>query len=208
MREVLSRSGEVPVRAILLLAVLASFSCAGTAVTDRFVEVDPVTDMDAPDASKRSSGKEQDVEAIRHGRYLVELLGCGSCHTDGALIGEPRFDRRLAGSSVGIAIDNPLDQPFPGVAYPANLTPDDETGLGLWSEAEIAIAIRSGAGRGERLHAVMPWSAYSRISDADVKDIAVYLKSLEPVRHRVPKHVPSGRPARDEFVYFGIYQSN
>ena len=50
----------------------------------------------------------QDPGLVEHGGYLVELIGCAVCHTDGALIGEPRIDEWLAGSDVGIAYWNPM----------------------------------------------------------------------------------------------------
>jgi mono/diheme cytochrome c family protein len=82
-----------------------------------------------------------DAAHVNRGRYLVEIAGCGACHTDGALIGEPSAARLLAGSHLGIAYTNPFRDTFPGVAYPSNLTPDPRTGLGNWSDAQIAAAI-------------------------------------------------------------------
>ena len=84
--------------ASLLLFMLAA--CTGTYdPTDDYESVEPVTMMSAPAA--RSLGASSD--AVKRGHYLVELVGCGTCHTDGALVGKPRMDRWLAGSQVGIA---------------------------------------------------------------------------------------------------------
>jgi mono/diheme cytochrome c family protein len=145
---------------------------------------------------------------VAHGRYLVELLGCGACHTDGALIGEPRMDRRLAGSDIGIAYTDPMDGIDPGVAYPRNLTPDLATGLGKWSDEQIVQAIRGGLNRHgiDRL-VVMPWGAYSRMNDADVYAIVAYLRSLPAVPHRVPDSVRPGEPAPSQYIFFGTYRS-
>ncbi|WP_235898555.1 c-type cytochrome [Parahaliea maris] len=145
---------------------------------------------------------------IRQGRYLVQLLGCGTCHTDGALTGQPRSDRLLAGSSVGIAYSNPLLEENPGVVFPPNLTPDQDTGIGRWSEEDIVRFLRSGMDPVARRHLpVMPWPAYASLSDEDASAIASYLKNLAPVRHRVPANVGPGWATSAEFVYFGVYRS-
>ena len=197
--------------ALLTLCALALAAplCA-TEIDDEpdneFIEVESTTIMDAPEPAIDAKGG-TDAAMVRHGKYMVELLGCGACHTDGALIGAPRTDRRLAGSRIGIAIDSPLDRKFPAVTYPANLTPDPATGLGQWSDTDIARAIRAGTDRhGRRLRAVMPWSGYARISDEDIAAIVAYLKSIPPVVHRVPAKVARGKRATEQYVYFGVYQ--
>lgn len=136
------------------------------------------------------------------------LLGCGSCHTDGALVGSPVPGRDLAGSSVGIAYSNPLATPRPGVLYASNLTPDRETGIGGRSLAELVRMIRLGVdSHGSQTIPVMPWPAYANILEEDATAIAMYLKSLPPVRHRVPANVRPGQRATAPFVHFGVYQS-
>ena len=133
-------------RQSMLLAVLLA-ACAtesGPRPQDLYRETDPVTLLEAPapDAIGQSAGLR---DKASHGKYLVELLGCGACHTDGALIGAPDPDRGLAGSSIGIAYANPLGDDRPGVIYPPNITPDIGTGVGDLSDAQIGAAIRAGA---------------------------------------------------------------
>jgi mono/diheme cytochrome c family protein len=115
-------------------------------------------------------------------------MDCAGCHTPGALIGHPDGTRKLAGSDVGFG------GPF-GVTYPKNLTPDRETGLGQWTDAEIARAIRQGQSRdGRALLPVMPWPSYAVLTPEDAQAIAAYLKSLPPVKFAVPADVkPGGR---------------
>lgn len=147
-------------------------------------------------------------DAIDQGRYLVVLLGCGACHTDGAFDGAPDLSKALAGSQTGIAWSNPLEKTHPGVVYPPNITPDEQTGIGLWTDAQIANAIRAGTGRhGSRRLVTMPWRSYARLSDDDVEAIVAYLRSIPPVEHRVPAEVPPGKKAVKPFVYFGVYRS-
>jgi mono/diheme cytochrome c family protein len=186
------------------LALLAA--CATQDPLAGYEELTPTTMMEAP-APGETRGAAT-TEEVAHGRYLVELLGCGACHTDGALIGDPRMDRRLAGSDIGIAYTSPAHDPRPGVAYPRNLTPDRATGLGAWSDEQIVQAIRGGLNRhGIGRLLVMPWGAYSKMTDVDVHAIVAYLRSLPPVSHRVPDSIPPGEAAPGPYVHFGTYRS-
>lgn len=124
---------------------------------------------------------------IARGQYLTTIMDCAGCHTPGALAGQPDFARQLAGSAIGFAL------PGGGIVYPKNLTPDAETGLGRWSEDEIARAVRQGQSRNGRvLIPVMPWPSYAVLTEADARAIAVYLKSVPPVRFEVPRDVRPG----------------
>ncbi|MEE4278948.1 MAG: c-type cytochrome [Halieaceae bacterium] len=171
---------------------------------------DPLKGMTAVEASKRFDLPSQEAmdAAAEHGRYLVSLLGCASCHTDGALIGKPDSARLLAGSSIGIAYTNPMANEHPGAVYPPNLTPDPDTGLGSWSIDEITTMVRTGRDRhGSQTMTIMPWTSYAQLSDSDARAIATYLKSLPPIRHRIPSRVMPGNPAKTPLVHVGLYRS-
>ncbi len=198
----------------LVLASLGLAACAGDALHDSvpydpledYVEVEAATILDAPSALAGRYAPDR-AEQVERGEYLVELLGCGGCHTDGALVGAPDAERSLAGSRTGIAWSNPLGERNPGVVYPPNITPDVETGIGNWSDWQIADAIRFGVGRhGTGGIRVMPWPGYARLTDEDLEAIVAYLRSIEAVRHRVPDDVEPGRRATAPFVYFGYYR--
>ena len=97
---------------------------------------------------------------------------------------------------------------MPGVVYPPNITPDAETGIGGWSDQQIAVAVRSGIGRHtSRRIAVMPWQGYAKMNEEDVAAIVAYLRSIKPIRHKVPEEVRPGTRATEPFVYFGTYRS-
>lgn len=197
-------------RRLIVLAPVALLGCAADAPynpLEDYVEVEATTILDAPSA-RPGRFAPQYAEQVERGEYLVELLGCGACHTDGALLGAPDPELSLAGSRVGIAWSNPLGERNPGVVYPSNITSDVETGIGGLSDREIANAIRFGAGRhGGGGIRVMPWPGYARMTDDDVMAMVAYLRSIEPVRHKVPDNVEPGRRATEPFVYFGVYQS-
>jgi mono/diheme cytochrome c family protein len=120
-------------------------------------------------------------EQIKRGEYLAAIMDCTGCHTPGVFFGKPDPQRYLGGSEVGFQI------PGLGIFYPPNLTPDLETGLGKWSEADIITAVRTGVRPDGRVLApVMPYHSYGRLTDADAKALASYLKSLKPVWHQAP----------------------
>jgi mono/diheme cytochrome c family protein len=121
------------------------------------------------------------------GEYLATIMDCGGCHTGGALAGQPDPRLRLAGSAIGFGI------PGIGYFYPSNLTPDRETGLGKWSEAELIQAIRKGVRPDGRVLApVMPWPNYAALTDEDARALARYLKTLRPVQNATPPMTGAG----------------
>lgn len=186
-------------------ATLILACCADTpSPIQDYKQVQPEAVPEAPSAPASSYPAGQ----VERGRYLTDLLGCGGCHTDGALIGEPDAARLLAGSQVGIAKSNPMVESYPGVVYPANITPDRETGIGDWALEEIVGMLQSGIDIHDRQTLpVMPWLTYSRLSPEDATSIAMYLKSLPSVKHQVPANVVPGQRATAPFVHFGIYRS-
>lgn len=128
--------------------------------------------------SLASAAAADDAAKIERGKYLVTVVGCSDCHTPGVFLGKPDFSRALSGSDVGFAM--------PGLGYfwGANITPDDDTGLGKWSEDEIVTALRTGVRPDGRILApVMPWMSYASLTDEDAHAMAAYLKSLAPIRN-------------------------
>lgn len=192
-----------------LIALACGLGLAGCTTPynplDDYEQLTPAPVLDSPAARAEA---EFSAEEIARGEYLVKLLGCGGCHTNGALVGTPVEGQLLAGSDVGIAWSNPLALRNPGVVYPANLTPDVETGLGAWSVPDVVRMIQTGVdNHSVQALPVMPWPSFAHIEEADAEAIAKYLLSLEPVNHRVPANVRPGQRAVAPFVHFGIYRS-
>lgn len=108
-----------------------------------------------------------DEATLARGEYLTRLGNCQGCHTrpDGA---------PFAG---GVAFDTPF-----GRLYSSNITPDREHGLGNWTADEFRRALHEGLGReGEHLYPAFPYTAYTRLSDADVAAIFAFLQLQPPV---------------------------
>jgi cytochrome c553 len=85
-----------------------------------------------------------------------------------------------------------------GVSHTANLTPDPETGLGALSEENFVQSIRTGKhlGAGRDILPPMPWPMYRNLSDEDLKAIFAYLKSIPPIKNKVPDPVPPAPAGR------------
>jgi len=79
-----------------------------------------------------------------------------------------------------------------GISYSANLTPDPDTGLGVWTEDMFLKAIRTGKhmSAGRPILPPMPWQGLAKLTDQDLKSIYAYLKTVPPVKNRVPDAVP------------------
>jgi mono/diheme cytochrome c family protein len=127
-----------------------------------------------------TAGHAADPQVAR-GKYLVSFAGCNDCHTPGYFLGKPDMARYLGGSEVGFEI------PGLGVFYGPNLTSDKDTGLGGWTQQQIATALQTGVRPDGRVLApAMPWRGYANMTKADAMAIAAYLKTLPPVKNKVP----------------------
>ena len=118
---------------------------------------------------------------IARGQYLVTIMSCTDCHTPGYFFGKPDDARFLGGSDVGFEILGL------GAFHGPNLTPDKDTGLGNWTDAQIVAAITKGVRPdGRKLAPVMPSPAFAKLTRSDTRAIVAYLRSLKPVSNKVP----------------------
>ena len=128
-------------------------------------------------------------DLLERGRYLAQIMDCGGCHTEGALIGQPKSELTLAGSTIGFEV------PELGYVFPQNLTSDPDTGLGGWSIEDIKRAVISGERPDGRILVVMPWPSCAALTPEDATALATYIKNLPPIRHAVPGLTGAGDPA-------------
>ncbi len=110
---------------------------------------------------------------IANGELLYHAAGCLSCHKPA-----PELANVDASLPAGGA---PLKTPV-GTFYPKNLTPDRETGIGAWTDAEFVNAVQRGISpSGEHLIPALPYTSYAHMKLEDVLDIRAYLATLPPV---------------------------
>jgi mono/diheme cytochrome c family protein len=118
---------------------------------------------------------------IDRGKYLIVLAGCNDCHTPGFFLGKPDMARYLGGSDVGFEI------PGLGVFNGRNITPDKETGIGNWTDEQIAAAITTGKRPdGRQLAPIMNYASFTYMTKEDVAAVVAYLRSVPPVHNEVP----------------------
>ena len=114
-----------------------------------------------------------DQAMVERGAYLARLGDCGACHTVEG--GKP-----MAG---GLAFATPM-----GIIFSTNITPDPKTGIGRYSLAQFEGALRRGvADDGHYLYPAMPFTAFAKISDDDVRALyAYFMRGVEPVVNAAP----------------------
>jgi mono/diheme cytochrome c family protein len=124
-------------------------------------------------------------ERLKRGEYLSEhVAGCTYCHTpqeEG-----PNGPELVRGQKGGGQIFNIPG--FPGTVVAPNITPDRETGIGNFTDDQLARAIREGISHdGQTLFPMMPYAHFRRVSDEDLASVVVYLKTLPPIRNSLPR---------------------
>jgi mono/diheme cytochrome c family protein len=155
-----------------------------------------------------------DDPQFRRGSTLMNgIVACANCHAvrdeKGQLVGDK-------GMSGGMKFD---DGPF--VAFAGNITPDRETGIGAWTDQQLAKAIREGIRPdGTLIGPPMPIGQYRGMADEDLKAIIAYLRAQPAVKNKVPKSdyskiklppsygPPVGKvvaPPKSDLVRYGAY---
>jgi mono/diheme cytochrome c family protein len=161
------------------------------------------------------------VSQVDRGKMLIIGGGCHDCHTPKTITPrgpEADLSRMLSGHPESQKINAPFKQeagsPWTthvndhltawsgawGVSYAANLTPDQNTGLGIWTEDMFVNALKTGKhmGTSRPILPPMPWNWYGQLSDDDLKAMFAYLKSIPPIANRVPIPLgPDGKPIEE-----------
>jgi nicotinate dehydrogenase subunit B len=131
----------------------------------------PIAPIERPAASTWSAA------TIERGRLIATAADCAVCHTvpGGAI------------NAGGLGLATPF-----GTIYTTNLTPDEKTGIGNWSFAAFDRAMREGISRdGHRLYPAFPYTAFTKMSDADMTALYAYLMSQPAVASVTPQtHLP------------------
>jgi mono/diheme cytochrome c family protein len=121
------------------------------------------------------------ADMVRHGEYIAEITGCAFCHSpfreDSTMIEEFKY---AGGQRFDVV-------PF-GTFVASNLTSDQETGLGGWTDDEVKASITTGVRRdGSRtIPFPMPWPDYASLTTQDLNALVAFLRSLPPVSNRIP----------------------
>lgn len=153
-------------------------------------------------------------DIVERGKLITEIYGCVDCHSPKIKEGEflindpdrlfsghpgdnklPQFSPDIIGPDKwrGLFTDGMTAWGGPwGISYSANLTPDKETGIGKLSENNFVNVLKLGihSGMNRKLMQPMPWKEISELDDENLKAIYHYLKTVKPVKNKVPDSVP------------------
>ena len=164
---------------------------------------------DSKPAAKSAAGR------AARGKYLVTIMSCNDCHTPfkmGPKGPEPDMTRMLSGHPETLKLPPPPAPSGPwiwsgagtntayagpwGVSYAANLTPDQNTGIGIWTEEMFVKAMRTGKhfGTSRDIQPPMPWPWIGQATDEDLKAIYAYLRTIPPVVNHVPDYQEPAAP--------------
>jgi hypothetical protein len=134
-------------------------------------------------------------ELVLRGKYIVTVSACHDCHSPKVFSPERGMELDTTRLLSGWTLFSPgltASQGPWGLSYSANLTPH-ETGIGNWTFEQFETAIRKGKYKGleasRPLLPPMPWQMYQNFSDADLRAVFAYLKSLKPIDNLVPQPV-------------------
>ena len=133
----------------------------------------------------------QNQSLVERGNYLVNtVLTCGNCHTPKGPTGADIMEKAFSG---GLSWDEP---PFKVTA--PNITPDKETGIGNYTDAQLKTVLRKGVkANGIPVAMVMPSGFYEIMTDRDLNAVVAYLRTLKPVSNKVEEPIykmPQGHP--------------
>jgi hypothetical protein len=173
------------------------------------------TSLPAQGSKPAPASKPAATGDIARGQYLVSIMSCNDCHTPfkmGPQGPEPDMARMLSGHPGAMQLPPPpaLSGPWGwsgtltstafsgpwGISYAANLTPDQNTGIGIWTEDMFVKAMRTGKhmGTSRQILPPMPWPWIGKATDADLKAIFAYLKSVPAISNHVPDSVEAPPP--------------
>lgn len=135
------------------------------------------------DAPKVAVTASTDSAVIAHGKYLVYgPAHCAECHVKSDRKNPENWENNMK----TLPLSGGLVFTLPGgVVYSGNLTPDKETGTGRYTDGELARIIRYCTKPNNEL--LFPFMAYSGVSDEDLTAIVSYLRSIPPVKNKVPE---------------------
>jgi Cytochrome c len=154
---------------------------------------------------------------VARGKYLVETMGCADCHTPKKigpngpqidpsrfLMGHPEGSKTTPlpnlGNGTWFAATNADFTAWYGpwgVSYATNLTPDENTGIGSWSEETFIGALKTGKHMGvsRPILPPMPWVNYALMTNEDLSAMYAYLRTVKKIHNRIPDPEPPPTPA-------------
>jgi mono/diheme cytochrome c family protein len=188
-------AGRAPIQ------VVARMRIAAAQFHPRVSEWQPIAEADA---GVDAGGAMPQDPVVARGEYLVRhVAGCMECHTPRLPSG--RFDESKLLSGVENLADAEPDDDARGALHSRNLTPDDRTGLGRWSDEQIKDAFQHGVDdEGTVLHWFMPYWIFRNMEAADADAVVAFLRSIPIVVHNVADNQPNAVDLRKPYVPYQL----
>ena len=117
------------------------------------------------------------TDPVERGKILLEVMSCVDCHTKMDK-GKPIEGMQYAGGN-----KFPFEK---GVVYTSNITPDQATGIGAYSDEDLMRVFKEGKGKDGRTLWVMPWRALQGTKEEDLRAVIAALRTLKPIQNVVP----------------------
>lgn len=163
----------------------------------------------------RIQAQEAAEAILARGEYLMNIAACFACHTPYQAEYNVPPDQWTPEQlqTVALNADDALDhdraysggRPFDlgpgGVVVSANITSDEATGLGSWTDAEIEAALRIGVSKdGTRLHSIMPYRNYYTMAQEDMQALIAYMRTIPPIENKVERTWAPGEGVAPELL--------
>ena len=132
-------------------------------------------------------------DVINYGKYMVNAAACMECHT--------KVDKGTLIAGMEFAGGREFQFPDGTILRSSNITPDNETGIGQWTEQSFMDIFHSRSDSSTlntkvkpgEFNSIMPWTMYGRMNDEDLKAIFAYLKSQKPISNKVEIYTPAAK---------------
>lgn len=135
--------------------------------------------------------KPDPADQVNYGKYMVNASGCIECHT--------QVDKGQIIESLAFSGGREFAFPDGGLIRSTNITPDNETGIGQWSEAAFVQRFKAYADsayvppsvKPGEYNTIMPWTMYANMTEQDLSAIYAYLRTVAPIKNTVVKFEPA-----------------
>ena len=136
--------------------------------------------------TKATGSNDSLKKVLERGEYLTNnVAGCIDCHSKRDF--EKYSGPVIPGTQGGGGIVFGQRFGVPGILFGKNITPDNETGIGTWTDDEILRAMTQGLNKnGDTLFPLMPYPSYNRMAKEDLLSIIAYIRTLKPIKNKIP----------------------
>lgn len=137
------------------------------------------------------------TDVTAYGGYLTNIAACMECHT--------KVDKGQIIPELAFSGGREFQFPDGSMVRSANITPDDETGIGKWTKENFIQRFKIHADSSYVIpvvsagdfNTIMPWTMYATMTEEDLGAIYTYLRSVSPIENKVVKFTPA---AEDSLV--------